>query len=174
MLSPGRRPRVARPQRRAPWADPALYALAAQGALGGWSLQNVSISSDHDPYTPGQDSLSFAAGNAQATSPALCVNLTNPTVRFFLKDTGGNGQSDLKVTVLYESTDGSVQQLTLAKLHAGSNWQPSITIPIGVNILSAASQSGVTAIAFEFQPEGLQKGETMTIDNLYVDPFASH
>ena len=156
-----------------PWADPADYALTAQGALGGWGLQNVSLSSDHDPYTSGRYSLSMAAGNAQALSPTMCVNLTNPTIRLFAKDTGGNGKSDLNVTVLYEDLNGKIQQLQLARLRLGSSWQPTIPIPIGVNLLSTASASGVTAVAFLFRPEGLQKGETITIDNLYVDPFCS-
>ena len=154
-----------------PWGDTAFYALAAQGALGGWGLQNVSLSSDHDPFTTGNYSLSMTAGNSQALSPTMCVNLTNPTIRLFAKDSGGNGKSDIKVTVLYEDLNGNIQQLQLAKLRVGSNWQPTIPIPIGVNFLSTASASGVTAVAFLFQPEGLQKGETMTIDNLYVDPF---
>ena len=113
------------------------------------------------------------AGNSQALSPTMCVNLANPTIRLFAKDTGGNGKSDIKVTVLYEDLNGNIQQLQLAKLRVGSNWQPTIPIPIGVNFLSTASANGVTAVAFEFQPEGIQKGETMTIDNLYVDPFLS-
>jgi hypothetical protein len=88
-----------------------------------------------------------------------------------LKDTGGNGKSALKVTVIYEDTNGKMQHLTLARLRAGSNWAPTITIPIAVNVLSAANASGVTAVAFDFKAEGLQKNETLSLDGLYVDPF---
>jgi len=31
----------------------------------------------------------------------------------------------------------------------------------------------VTVVAFQFKAEGLQKGETLELDNLYVDPFCS-
>ena len=101
----------------------------------------------------------------------MCVDLSNPTMRLFLKDTGGNGKSDIKVDVLYEGLDGNVKHLTLAKLRVGSDWAPSITIPIAVNILSTANASGLTAIAFDFKVEGLQKNETLSLDGFYVDPF---
>ena len=103
----------------------------------------------------------------------MCVNLDNPTIRFFARDLGGNGKSDLKITVLYEDLNGKTQHLDLAKIRASSDWGPSIAIPIGVNFLSAASANGVTVVAFQFKAEGLQKNETLEVDNLYVDPFCS-
>jgi hypothetical protein len=36
---------------------------------------------------------------------------------------------------------------------------------------SAASARGVTAVAFDFKVEGLQKNETLSLDGFYVDPF---
>jgi hypothetical protein len=158
----------------APWGDSANYALAPQGDLStttGWSFKHVTVATDHDPYTAGAGSLLFAQGDSEAVTPAMCVDLTNPTIRLFMKDTGGNGKSDVKVDVLYEDVNGNIQHLTLAKLRAGSAWAPSITIPIAVNILSAASARGVTAVAFDFKVEGLQKNETLSLDSFYVDPF---
>ncbi len=157
-----------------PWGDPASYALAPQGDLSsttGWSFKHTNLAADHDPYTAGTNSLQFAQGDSEAVTPAMCVNLTNPTIRLFMKDTGGNGKSDVKVDVLYEDLNGNIQHLTLAKLRVGSTWAPSITIPIAVNILSAANASGVTAVAFDFKVEGLQKNETLSLDGFYVDPF---
>jgi hypothetical protein len=52
-------------------------------------------------------------------------------------------------------------------------WQPSVVIPIGVNFLSTASAYGWTPVAFKFKVHGLQKGETFSIDGLYVDPWRS-
>jgi hypothetical protein len=40
-----------------------------------------------------------------------------------------------------------------------------------MNVLALASPSGVTAIAFRFKAEGLQKDETLSISSLYVDPL---
>jgi hypothetical protein len=158
----------------APWGDPANYALAPQGDLAtstGWTFKHTALAGDHDPFTAAANSLVFAQGDSEAISPAMCVDLSNPTMRLFLKDTGGNGKSDVKVDVLYEDLNGNMQHLTLAKLRVGSSWAPSITIPIAVNILSTANASGVTAIAFDFKVEGLQKNETLSLDGLYVDPF---
>jgi hypothetical protein len=160
----------------APWGDPASYALAPQGDLAtttGWTFKHTVLAADHDPFTPATSSLLFAQGDSEAISPAMCVDLSNPTMRFFLKDTGGTGKSDVKVDVLYEDLNGNIQHLTLAKLRVGPAWAPSITIPIAVNILSTANASGLTAVAFDFKVEGLQKNETLSLDGFYVDPFLS-
>jgi hypothetical protein len=158
------------------WGDTASYALAPQGDFSetdGWTFKNSSLASDHDPFTGGGTSLVFANGGSQAVSPVMCVNLDNPTIRFFARDLGGNGKSDLKITVLYEDLNGKTQHLDLAKVRASSDWGPTIAGPIGVNFLSTASANGVTVIAFQFKAEGLQKNETLEVDNLYVDPFCS-
>jgi hypothetical protein len=157
----------------APWGDLANYALAPQGNLANtsnWSLKNTTVAADHDPFTAGINSLLLTNGS-EAVTPAMCVNLSNPTIRLFLKNTAGTGKSDLLVSVLYEDTNGHMQHLPIAKLRAGSDWTPTISIPIAVNILSAANASGVTAVAFDFKPEGLQKNESYSLDGVYVDPF---
>ena len=103
----------------------------------------------------------------------MCVDLDNPTIRFFARDVGGNGKSNLKVDVLYEDFDGHVKHLTVAKLRLDSEWQPSAIVPMYMNFLALASPDGVTAVAFSFKAEGLQKDETLSISSLYVDPFSS-
>lgn len=101
----------------------------------------------------------------------MCVNLDNPTIRFFVRDVGGNGKANLKVDVLYEDFGGHVKQLTIAKLKAGSAWQPSLILPMYMNMLALASPNGLTAVAFQFKAEGLQKDEALWISSLYVDPW---
>jgi hypothetical protein len=158
------------------WGDDAGYSLAPQGDLSpsdGWTLNKQAIVvNGADPFSGSVRSLEFAKG-AEAATPAMCVNLDNPTIRFFIRDTGGNGKSNLKVDVLYEDFGGKVKHLTIAKLKAGSEWQPSTVLPMYFNMLALASQSGVTAVAFKFKAEGLQKDETLAISSLYVDPFQS-
>jgi hypothetical protein len=159
-----------------PWGDEASYSLAPQGDISetsDWTLNHTAVTAAHDPFTAGTNSLQLADGHAEAISPAMCVNLDHPTVRLFLKNSGGSGKSDIKVTVLYEDVTGKMQHLTVAKLRAGSDWGPSISIPIGVNILSAVSANGVTAVAFDFKVEGLQRNESYSLDGLYVDPYMS-
>ena len=159
----------------APWGDLALYALAPQGDLSetdGWTLDKATVVSGADSFTGAGQSLEFVNG-AEAVSPAMCVNLDNPTLRFFTRDVGGNGKSNLKVDMLYEDLDGHVRHMTIARLKAGEDWQPTMILPIYMNVLAAASPTGLTAIALEFKAEGLQKGETMGLSGLYVDPFCS-
>jgi hypothetical protein len=103
----------------------------------------------------------------------MCVNLDNPTIRFFVRDVGGNEKSNLKVVMLYEDLDGHVKHLTVARLRVGSEWQPSLILPIYMNMLALASPTGLTAVALQFKAEGLQKDEVLSISNVYVDPFSS-
>ena len=109
----------------------------------------------------------------EAATPAICVTLEHPTIRFFTKDVGGNGKSHLKVDVLYEALDGKLKHLTIAKLKAGQEWQPSLVVPFYMNMLAQATPGGLTAVAFQFKAEALQKDETLWISSLYVDPFSS-
>ncbi len=158
----------------AAWGDDAAYVLAPQGdfaASDGWTLnKQATVVPSADPFSGAENSLQFVKG-AQAATPAMCVNLDNPTIRFFVRDLGGNDKSQLKIDVLYEDLDGHVKHLTVARVRAGGEWQPSVILPIYMNILALASPSGVTAVAFRFKAEGLQKDETLSISALYVDPL---
>jgi hypothetical protein len=157
------------------WGDEAAYSLAPGGDysdVSNWTFKNSGpIESDPNPLGP--NALAFAKGDSEAISPAMCISLANPTIRLMMKDVGGNGKADIKVSVLYEDVNGHTQHLTLAKLRAGSTWSPTVAVPIGVNLLSSASSSGWTAVAFDFKVEGLQKNELLELGSLYVDPFVS-
>jgi hypothetical protein len=160
----------------APWGDDATYMLAPQGDLSetdGWTLsKEARVAFSPDPFSGAGQSLELAKG-AEAATPAMCVNLDHPTVRLFIRDSGGNEKSHLKVDVLYEDFGGHVKHLTIAKLRAGSEWRPSVIVPMYMNRLALASPSGLTAVAFRFKAQGLQKSETLSISSLYVDPFRS-
>ena len=103
----------------------------------------------------------------------MCVNVNQPTLRLFLADQGGNGKDDSQVKVIYEGLDGHAHQLSVANLKVNEQWQPSVVIAIGVNMLAAASANGWTPVAFDFKVHGLQKGEAFSLDGIYVDPWAS-
>jgi hypothetical protein len=159
-----------------PWGDDANYALAPEGDFSTtdeWTLgKNTAVVPSADPFSGAQQSLELGHGG-QAATPAMCVDLDNPTFRFFSRDVGGNGKANLKVDVLYEDFDGHVKHLTIGKLKAGTDWQPSVIVPIYMNMLAAASPSGVTAVAFQLKAEGLQKDETLSISSFVVDPYCS-
>ncbi len=82
-----------------PWIDPAAYTLAPgatfEVSITAWKLADCAkLSAGNEPFkvhksTDGR-SLSLPAGGS-ATSPAQCVDLLSPTLRFFAA--GGNGTS---------------------------------------------------------------------------------
>jgi hypothetical protein len=152
------------------WGDPSEYSLVPSGGLeseAGWSLNDKSrLVADNAPYSAGSRALFLGAGG-EAASPSVCVSTRHPSIRFFAKN-NGSPDSTLKVTVLYEATDGKVRELHVARLVGVSTWQPTPIIPFYVNLIAAASPAGVTAVAFELKAEG--KGGSWTIDELYVDP----
>jgi hypothetical protein len=160
----------------AAWGDTASYALAPEGDLSatdGWTLnKQATVVGAADPFSGAAQSLQLVKG-AEAATPAMCVNLDNPTIRFFVSDIGGNEKSRLKVDVLYEDFGGHVKHLTIAKLKVGNEWQPSVILPMYVNMLALAAPNGLTAVAFRFKAEGLQKDEALSISSIYVDPFSS-
>jgi hypothetical protein len=157
-----------------PWGDSASYRLIPQGDVSdtsGWSLKNVSVASEDDPATPGSSSLLFTKGDSEAVTPVTCVTADDPTLRLFLADRGGNGRATIEVKVIYDDLDGATHDLTLARLRVTDQWQPSVVIPIGVNLLSAGSANGWTPVAFRFKVHGLGKGETFSLKGVYVDPW---
>lgn len=158
----------------APWGDDATYVLAPQGDLSAtddWTLnKHATVVPSGDPFSGAAQSLELGKG-AEAATPAMCVNLEHPTMRFFIRSNGGNEKARLKLDVLYEDFDGHVRRLPIAKLKAGSAWQPSVVVPMYVNRLALASPQGLTAVAFRFKADGLQKNESLSISSLYVDPL---
>src|SRR5215207_4482322 len=77
----------------AAWGDTATYALAPEGDLSttdGWTLnKHATVVGGADPFSGATRSLRFGKG-AEAATPAMCVNLDHPTIRFFVRDIGGN------------------------------------------------------------------------------------
>jgi hypothetical protein len=160
----------------APWGDSASYVPAPEGdfeSTSGWTLnKHASLSIQNSPFSSGSSSL-FLGEKGEAISPAMCVSTFHPTFRFFTFN-GGSAESKLQVEVLYEGLDGKVKKLKIARLSGGDSWMPSLSIPLYVNMLAAASQDGFTAIAFKFKAHGAKSEDGgWLIDDLFVDPFLS-
>ena len=95
-----------------PWLDLADY-TALSGAdfetgAAGWSLDGSAVTRGNEPYHVGgagdSKSLALSSGDS-ATSPAICVGITHPTIRFFAKRRSGGlvSLSTLRVDVLFET-----------------------------------------------------------------------
>lgn len=159
-------------QRFLPWGDDADYVLAPGGSVedsAGWELKGAEVSTDNSPYSAGNRSLSLDEG-ATATSPVMCISTAHPTIRFFAANRADE-DSVLEVEVLYEDLNGHPKKLKVARLTGGDSWQPTVVIPIHVQVRAAASEDGLTAIAVVLKARHAGKGGAWKVDDLCVDPL---
>ena len=161
-----------------PWGDAADYNLAPQGDLAAsdsWTLDGATVVAAHDPYSGAAGSVELHRPQAErgVARVALRLNLSTPTMRFFVSHAGPQSKSALEVYVLYQDAKGKTRTLTLTSVNATDTWQPSPVIPIGVNVLGPVSVDGWTPVSFGFTTQGLKPGESYSIDGVYVDPFTS-
>ena len=157
-----------------PWADPADYVLAPRGDFSkraaGWELGRAGVVAENEPYWVGRDRTPAAVRldeGGTATSPAMCVGIMHPTVRFFARNAGA-ASAALNVNVLFEDSAGDVQEVPVARITGHSRWEPTLPHPIVANLLPLLPDER-TAIAFRFSsPEPLS---AWLIDDVYVDPY---
>jgi hypothetical protein len=162
----------------APWGDPDSYFLMSGGSFesgaGRWTLAGSSVVDDNEPYyVNGQDdtqSLSVPDG-AQATSPSICVDMGESTVRFFVKSSVGAGSS-LHVDAYVENPLTGLMLSTGVDIdgaNAAGTWAATDQIVIP-NLLGGLV--GTQRLTLVFTPTGVPA--TWNIDDVYVDPFKSH
>jgi hypothetical protein len=143
-----------------PWLDPAWYEAAPDGSLeaggAGWTLSGgAAVVDGNNPYQPGASALSLPAG-ASATTPAMCVDIAHPSVRFFAR--GGSGP--LAVTVLFRDPLGLQHELPVGVALGNADWAPSAVMPVLGNLLSGQ-------VAFRFASAG-----DWRVDGVFVDPYS--
>ena len=162
----------------APWGDHATYTLApprrplGDRQSGRWTRRRRSFPPPIHSAVPG--SLSRARQGRRGGDTGHVRQPRNHPDDPLLHQGPGSRQprkSRLEVAVLYEDFSGHVKHLKIAKLRASSEWRSSIVVPMYMNKLALASPEGLTAVAFRFKAQGLQKNETLSISSLYVDPF---
>jgi hypothetical protein len=162
------------------WLDPLSYVLAPNGGLengsAGWRLRGGAavVSGNETFYVAGrQDSHSLRIpSGGSAETPPTCISLNTPTIRLFVKRSGGllNLLSTLRVDVLYEDASGTVRSLPTGLLVGTSRWLPSLPVVVLANLVPSVGLGGAP-VAFRFVPQG---GATWWIDDVYIDPFAKH
>ncbi len=162
-----------------PWYDNASYTPLGGGdfesSAAGWSLSGgAAVAAGNEPWKVGgasdASSLSVPAGGS-ATSPAICVGLEHPTIRFFAKRTSGGtlGLSGLRVDVLFENNLGIINSLPVVGVALpSSSWQPSVLPMLVVANLLPLLPGEHTPVAFRFTPT---LGGSWSIDDVYVDPY---
>ena len=152
------------------WGDLADYFLAPDGDLSaggaGWTLDGAEITPENEPFwvhggdTPAAVHLD---SGASATSPAICVGLDDPTMRFFARGIGGPS-GKLAVDVLYSDAGGQPQQLRIGMVVAddAADWTAVAPLPITANTTEMDVQFRFTAIG---------AGSEWLVDDVFVDPY---
>jgi len=156
-----------------PWLDPAWYAAAPDGGLEagavGWTLAGgAAVVAGNEPFSVGDrgDARSLALPpGASATTPAICIGVEHPTLRFFARNTGSSS-SALTVSVVFRDLLGERRSLPVGAIAAGDEWAPTPVVPVLVNVFSLL---GDQQVAFRFA--ALDGGGEWTIDDVYVDPY---
>lgn len=161
----------------APWLDYADYTALAGGSFEGdgaaWSTNGpASIAAGNETFRVGGagDSRSLALqSGSSATSPAICVGIEHPTLRFFARrrSTGLPASlSTLNVEALVELADGAILPVPVGVVTNGGSWQPTLPMAIVGNLLPLLPGEH-TPIAFRFTAVG---GD-WSVDDVWVDPY---
>ena len=161
-----------------PWLDIADYTALPGGDFEsgdeGWSMTGGGAVADANSshYVGGDDdakSLALASG-ASATSPAICVGITHPTVRFFAKRRSTvllSSLSTLRVDVLFETARGDVASLEIGSVTNNGNWQPTLPMAVVANLLPLLPGE-MTPVQFRFTAQG----GAWSVDDVWVDPYS--
>jgi hypothetical protein len=157
-----------------PWIDASQYKLAPDGALehaGDWSLRGgAAIAAGNESYYVTDEdhahSLNLPPGSS-ATTPAVCVGLEHPTLRFFARSNGSLLSSLLVQVVVPTNLLGATLTLPIGVVTPSSSWQPTLPMLVLANLLPLLPGDH-TAVAFKFTPLGLAAWD---IDDVYVDPW---
>lgn len=154
----------------AAWGDSSSYELVPggnfEGSLAGWSLGGgASRTSGSEPYgasgTVGQSSLKLPAGSS-AQSPPVCVDASDPTFRFFVRNS--SPLSGVAVQVVYPTLLGTVA-LPLGAALLSPSWRPTLPMLTG-SIAGALLTGGTTQVSLRFTA---LIGASQ-IDDVFVDP----
>ena len=160
----------------APWADFANYTPLDGGTFEGatgWTLSgDAALTAGNEPYYVSRDSGTTSLRlppRSTAVSPPICIGLGHPTMRFFAKQSGGGLLSLplLQVDVRFRLLNGGTQSLPIGVAVAGTKWQPTLPMPVLLNL--ASSVPDLNSVSFAFTPIG---SATWQIDDVYVDPSA--
>jgi hypothetical protein len=154
------------------FGDGAQYKLVHgadfEGSMDDWTLfGGAKVVSDNEPWQVGgsadDNSLLLPAGSSVIT-PASCVGLEEPTLRFFAKKKSGL-LSTLAVSVYVKTSLGLVVPVPVGVVLGNGQWKATPQMLIVANLLPLLPGDR-TPVAFQFTP----LLGSWQIDDVYVDP----
>jgi hypothetical protein len=106
---------------------------------------------------------------ATATSPAMCVGIDSPTIRWFAKQSASllGLTGSMTVEVLFEDSLGNVLSLPVGAGLLSTSWQPSLPGVVSASLLPLLPGEK-TAVAFRFRA----LTGAWNVDDVYVDPYS--
>jgi hypothetical protein len=148
------------------WGDFRDYVLAPYGdfensALPGWILEGGATAMRD---AAGRGVLRMPEGST-ATSPAMCIDLNYPTMRYFVRDADADS-ARLRTQVMYVDHATAYTPYTVGKLTAKPNWR--LTEDIEIEPERGGVDPGWRRVAFRLvapRDEG-----DIRIDDFYIDP----
>lgn len=160
-----------------PWLDYADYAALPggdfeNGSTAWWTNGAASVVNGNETFgvgAPGGAKSLALQSNSSATSPAVCVGLEHPTIRFIAKRRSTGllaALSTLRVDALIELADGAVVPLPIGIVAGFSSWQPTVPMAIVGNLLPLLPGQH-TPVSFRFTAVG---GD-WSVDEVWVDPY---
>jgi hypothetical protein len=144
-----------------------------EGGTAGWTLSGgAKVVAGNESYsvagTGHKYSLSLPSGSS-VISPATCVGLAEPTLRFFAKRNNAllGLVSTLQVQMQVQTSLGLSAWLpVLPGDLGGTSWHPTPAMPLLANLLTL-SATDQTPVRFRFTP----LLGSWQIDDVYVDPM---
>ena len=103
-------------------------------------------------------------GKGSAKSPALCVDSTMPSMRFFVRRVSGTGNLTVIGTLGHGKLSDSA---TVATLSAGTIWTPTASV-VFPSTFAALTGDGSLSAQFVFTADA---GSTFRIDDISMDPY---
>jgi hypothetical protein len=159
------------------WDDNADYFLIKQGNLAGdaiydWNFGGGELVAENNPdslHPEEASSLSLGEGDS-AQSPTTCVTVNDPTMRFFVRNTGAEtGTLNVEAVYLDENYEEHTYSLgTLTSEDAGDEWTPSPVLELAAPLVELLDDNE-TPVTFRFTAAG--EGSSWLVDDVYVDPY---
>ncbi len=162
----------------ASFGDVRDYVLAPGGTfeekgLEGWQVVKAKQDGDHSPLElskaredDNKHSLKVPGGGS-AVSPAMCVDLNYPTMRFMVKAEKNKGRLDIQV--VYPDSGNPVFHDSGSLESTGKDWTATGDLPVYPERGGATSGMRRVALRFTSVATNGQAGD-WRIDDMYVDP----
>jgi hypothetical protein len=154
----------------AQWGDTNSYTLVSQGdfegSLSQWTLSGgAGTAAGSEPYgatgVVGRLSLALPAG-ASAQSPYTCVTASDPTFRFFARNS--TLLSTLAVSVVYKTLLGTLT-VPLGAVALSATWQPTLPM-LTASVVAGLLSGGTAELALRFT----ELTGSSRIDDVFIDP----